>query len=151
MKHKLLYFVMLLALFGLVLVSLGGGLWGAEKSIGHWTGNLFRGVCHQMPDRSFMFNDVQMAVNSRCFGVFLGLLSGWILIPAAIYLIKQKTWVLWFLFLAVIVQIIDYSGNLLQLWENTNSSRAVLGWLFGLAAALTLFDQFQTNNKTESS
>ncbi len=148
MKHKMLYFTVLGALICLVLISLGGGFWGAEKSIGHWTGNMFRGVCHQLPDRSFMFNDVQMAVNSRCFGIFSGLLSGWILIAAAVFLMNKKYPILWFLLLAVIIQIIDYSGNLFQLWENTNHSRAVLGWVLGLAASLAVFDQFQTDNKS---
>jgi len=145
LKHVWLYTGVLISLFLLVIFSLGGGLWGAEKSIGHWTGNLFWGICHQLPQRSFTFNDVQMAVNSRCFGVFLGLLAGWIAIPVMVRLVKRKKWVLWFLFLAVIVQIIDYSGNLFHLWENTNVSRAVLGGMLGFSASIAVFDQFKTD------
>lgn len=147
MKSKLLYIGVFISLLFMVLFSLGGGIWGAESTIGHWTGDLFRGICHQNPLRSFHLNGVQMAVNSRCFGVFTGLLTGWLAIPMFIQLKLKKNPFLWYLLLAVIVQIIDFSGNLIQLWENSNQSRLLLGWILGFTAAVSIFDQFKINNQ----
>ncbi|TVQ01938.1 MAG: DUF2085 domain-containing protein [Balneolaceae bacterium] len=147
LKHFRFYFGVLISLVVMLFLSLGGGPWGAERSIGHWTGALFQNVCHQNPERSLLFSGVPMAVNSRCFGVFSGLLAGWLLIPALTRLTSKKPWELWLLLLAVIVQIIDYTGNLFQLWENTNMSRTVLGLFLGMAASMAVFRLFKPINK----
>lgn len=146
MKNIALYSGVLISLLLMVLFSLGGGFWGAETTIGHWTGDLFRGICHQNPMRSFYLNGVQMAVNTRCFGVFIGLFAGWIAIPVCIQLKLKKNPFLWYLLLAVIVQIIDFSGNLLQLWENSDQSRFILGWFLGFTATISIYDLFSINN-----
>lgn len=146
MQHKRMYWILFTALTLVVVFSLGGGLWGAEQSIGHWTGFLFERVCHQNPQRSFQFNGVPMAVNSRCFGIFSGLWAGWLAIPLLIGIKSKKYWGFWFLFLAVMLQIIDYMGNHI-LWENTNVTRVVLGFLLGVAVTVFISDVFQTKNK----
>lgn len=146
MKHAKSYGLLLAGLSVMVILSLGGGLWGAEQSIGHWTGLLFERVCHQNPLRSFQFNGVPMAVNSRCFGIFVGLWSGWLSTPLIIRVESKNYWRSWFLFLAVMLQIIDYMGNHI-LWENTNATRATLGFILGIAVALFLSDFFQTKIK----
>ena len=150
MKHTKSYWFLLAGLTILVVLSLGGGLWGAEQSIGHWTGLLFERVCHQNPLRSFRFNGVSMAVNSRCFGIFTGLWGGWLLIPFLVRVISKNYWRSWLLFLAVMLQIIDYMGNHI-LWENSNATRAVLGFILGIAVALFLSDLFQTKIKKTKS
>lgn len=150
MQNKKSYWLLLLAITIMVILSLGGGLWGAEQSIGHWTGKLFERICHQDPMRSFSVNGVPMAVNSRCFGIFLGLWAGWLSIPLFIQIHLQKYWKNWFLFLAVMLQIIDYTGNHI-LWENTNATRAILGLLLGVAVTFFISDLFQTNNKQAES
>lgn len=144
MRHAGLYSGILTALTVLVIISLGGGIWGAEQSIGHWTGNLLQGVCHQMPDRSFTVNGVPMAVNSRCFGIFGGLLAGWLIIPVLHKLKTKNDLTLWFLLVAVIIQIADYSGNMIGLWVNTNLSRVILGFLLGFAVSATISELFKS-------
>lgn len=146
MKHAKSYWLLLAGLSLMVILSLGGGLWGAERSIGHWTGLLFERVCHQNPLRSFHFNGVPMAVNSRCFGIFVGLWIGWLSIPLTTRIIKKNYWRSWFLFLAVMLQIIDYMGNHI-LWENTNAMRAGLGFILGIAVAIFLLDFFKPKIK----
>lgn len=150
MKNSKSYWLILTALTIMLVLSLGGGVWGAEQSIGHWTGKLFEKVCHQNPMRSFTFNGTPMAVNSRCFGIFSGLWIGWLAIPIFIRLALKKVWTNWFLLLAVMLQIIDYMGNHI-LWENNNTSRAVMGLLLGVAVAIFLSDLFLTKNKKELS
>src|SRR5688572_9617755 len=41
----------------------------------------FSFICHQIPDRSLYLGGHQLAVCSRCFGVYFGLLAGILLYP----------------------------------------------------------------------
>jgi uncharacterized membrane protein len=148
MANRKLYYFLLFALFGLVFLSLGGGIWGAEQSINHWTGVLFQSVCHQDPTRSLSVFGTPMAVNSRCFGIFTGILIGWIAIPLLTAInFKNKLGLVVLLF-AVMLQILDYSGNMLGYWENTNISRVLLGSFLGVAVSLSLSDFFHNDNQT---
>lgn len=144
MSNKWLYLGLWGALFLILLFSMGGGVWGAESTIGHWTGDMFRNLCHQDPDRSFFINNLQMAVNSRCFGVFAGLLSGWTLIPLFVKVKFKKNPFLWLLLFALIIQIIDYMGNHFGLWINSNESRLILGCFLGFTASLSIYDLFKS-------
>lgn len=138
-----------MAIFVMLVLSLGGGLWGAERSIGHWTGQLFQSVCHQNPDRSFSFMGAPMAVNSRCFGVFSGLFIGWVFIPLFSRLQDAKNWKIRLLLFAVALQIIDYSGNLFEIWTNTNISRVVFGGTLGLCVSIAISTLFKSSLKTK--
>lgn len=142
-----LYFGVLMALIFLVLIALGEGFWGSDGNLRHWTTKLFYGICHQLPDRTYSFNNELMAVNTRCFGIFTGLFAGWLLIP--LFKSKQNIigWMPRIFLVAVLVQIIDYSGNLLSMWENTNHSRAFLGGFLGISASLLLTNFFKPLNK----
>lgn len=132
----------------LVIASLGAGPWGAGSTLQHWTGELFRGICHQNPLRSYHINGMQMAVNTRCFGIFAGLLLTWVAIPAIIRLEMKKTIPLWLLLFAVMLQIIDFGGNYFGLWMNTNNSRFFAGLLLGTSVVLFISTLFkQQNNK----
>lgn len=140
--HPFLYvFVLICSLF-IVAVSFGEMLWGTAPTGKHWTEMMFSGICHQLPGRTYSYNGLYMAVNTRCFGIFAGMLAGWILLP----LIKKFTvgnrWAILLLLAATILQIADYLGNMIELWSNTNHSRAILGSVFGLAIPLSLSDLF---------
>jgi uncharacterized membrane protein len=147
MNNKGLFFAVLFSMLMMVLTSLGKGFWGGESGRIHWTEKLFYGICHQIPERSFFVNGEPMAVNSRCFGVFSGLLGAWVLIPVFGKKQGNRKWPIWLLVFAIGIQIIDYSGNLLQLWDNTNESRFILGLLLGISGPVVLADQFYTQPK----
>jgi uncharacterized membrane protein len=121
-------------------------VWGmAPEGQLHWTEKLFFGLCHQLPDRTYTIDGIMMAVNTRCFGIFLGMAAGWIVLPFVARLTVGKKWPLLLLALAVSLQIVDYLGNLAELWQNTNHSRAVLGAIFGMALSVSVSDLFLTN------
>lgn len=144
MGNRTLYFSLLIALSLMVLFSLGGGVWGADPGSSHWTFRLFERICHQIPERSYSVFGSQMAVNSRCFGIFAGLWFMWLLIPVFVRMIKlQARYALSFLLLAVMLQIIDYTGNQISIWENTNDSRALVGFLLGAAVSVFLSNLFK--------
>ena len=142
MKHQSLYLFVFIALGVVLLFSMGEILWGSSPGK-HWTEMLFLGICHNLPDRTFSADGYFMAVNKRCFGIFTGLWFGWGMIPWLKSITDQKKWPIWILLFAVVIQIIDYTGNLFHIWENTNHSRALLGMALGIAVPTALADQFQ--------
>jgi uncharacterized membrane protein len=146
MQQKKLYFSILAALFMLLLFSLGSGFWGGEQAGQHWTEKLFYGVCHQLPDRSLFIFGSSMAVNSRCFGIFFGLFAGWAFIPISLKFTIRRSWPVKLLLVAVMLQIIDFTGNIFQLWENTNLTRVLLGMFLGVSSSLAIGDQFNNNS-----
>ena len=148
MRDKALYTGLLIALTLMVVFSLGGGLWGAEQTIGHWTGSLFQSICHQNPERSFSFMGTQMAVNTRCFGIFSGIWVGWLLIPLYLFIDRGKKPVLLLLIVAAIAQIIDFGSNVFSIWTNTNTSRYLLGFTLGTAASLYIGELFKSSTKS---
>lgn len=130
---------------------MGELLWGKVPSSElHWTEKLFFGLCHQLPDRTYTLNGAMMAVNTRCFGIFLGMAAGWTIIPFVIRFTADKRWPILILLAAVLLQVVDYLGNLVELWQNTNHSRALLGALFGAALSISVSDLFLTRNKNNS-
>lgn len=92
-------------------------------------------ICHQLPDRSLHLAEHPLAVCSRCFGVYFGLLAG-----LAVYPLWRRiddieplprTW----LFLSLVPIGIDWSLTMFGLWENSHLSRFVTGLILGIACA----------------
>ncbi|PTM14445.1 MAG: hypothetical protein DA443_04620 [Bacteroidetes bacterium] len=141
--HPILYASLAVSLLLLVLFSMGEVIWPAapvgEK---HWTETLFFGVCHQIPSRTFQVDGRFMAVNTRCFGIFAALFVSWLIMPFVQRFSGEGAWPGVLLLVAVMIQIIDYSGNLMQLWVNTNFSRFWTGALLGGAVPIYLADLF---------
>lgn len=151
LAHPFLYFLVLLFLCFVVITSTGEMVFGmAPEGQLHWTEKLFFGLCHQLPDRTYTIDGIMMAVNTRCFGIFLGMAAGWIVLPFLAGVTAGKKWPLILLALAVSLQIVDYLGNLVELWQNTNHSRAVLGAIFGMALSVSVSDLF-LNHKNKHS
>ncbi len=142
-SHPYLYLLVLAGSLLVLAVSLGEMLWGtASGASSHWTEQMFYGLCHQLPDRTYSSGGAMMAVNTRCFGIFAGIAAGWILMPFLAKLTVGNRWPILLLLSALILQFTDYAGNMFELWENTNHSRAVLGSLLGIAVPLSLSDLF---------
>ena len=150
-SNPILYFFVLCLLSFVLLASLGEMVWGAAAPGElHWTEKLFFDLCHQLPDRTYSSDGFMMAVNTRCFGIFLGMAAGWMMIPFAAKYSEGKRWPILLLMAAITLQIVDYFGNLVELWQNTNHSRAFLGALFGIALSVSVSDLFLTRNNTNT-
>lgn len=151
LSNPFLYLFVLLFLYFVLITSMGELLWGTvPPNELHWTEKLFFGLCHQLPDRTYTIDGVMMAVNTRCFGIFLGMAAGWTFIPYAIQFTAGKRWPILILLAAVFLQIVDYLGNLVEFWQNTNHSRTLLGVLFGAALSISVSDLFLNRNKNNS-
>lgn len=134
----------------LVLIGLGPGLFSAELALPNsWQYRFFSILCHQEPARSFTLNGIQMAVCTRCIGIYGAFLVGLAAMPLVSLLNfsfrVEKNW----LISAIILNLTDIIGNYLGFWTNTHISRLVLGSVFGLSLAIILSKEFFTLNKSE--
>ncbi len=98
--------------------------------------SFFSYLCHQMPERSFHLDGHSFAVCSRCFGVYFGLLFGFIVYPFFRNIYETEPFSRIWLFLALVPIGIDWSLTVFGLWENTHWSRFLTGMILGAACAV---------------
>lgn len=148
--NKQLYAGILVSALFLVVAGLGPGFFSAEfANPSSWQYQFFSALCHQIPDRSFSYSGIQMAVCARCIGIYGSFLAGIILMPAfSVFNFSKKTEKYW-LIGAILLNLIDIIGNYFSIWTNSDISRILLGSLFGLSLAVILSREFFTLNKSE--
>jgi uncharacterized membrane protein len=93
-------------------------------------------ICHQIGARSFHVENQQFAVCARCFGVYFGLLSGFLFYPFLRKIDDIEPLPRFWLFLAMIPIGVDWSLGVFGIWENTHLSRLVTGLILGAACAI---------------
>jgi uncharacterized membrane protein len=98
--------------------------------------HFFSFICHQRPERSFHVEGEQFAVCSRCFGVYLGLLLGFVIYPLWRNISEIEPLPRFWLFLSLIPITIDWSLTIFGIWENTQLSRLITGLILGVACAI---------------
>lgn len=96
----------------------------------------FSYICHQMPDRSIHLAGHQLAVCTRCSGVYFGLLAGILIYPLFRPIDEIEPIPRFWLFLSLIPITIDWSLTVFGIWENTHISRFVTGFILGVACAV---------------
>jgi uncharacterized membrane protein len=92
-------------------------------------------ICHQLPERSFHLDAHKFAVCSRCFGVYFGLLVGFVIYPLWRRLDDIEPLSRFWLILSLIPIGIDWSLGIFGIWENTHLSRFVTGLILGTACS----------------
>jgi uncharacterized membrane protein len=95
----------------------------------------FSYACHQLSARSFHVEGEQFAVCSRCFGVYFGLLAGFVAYPLWRQIDEIVPIRRFWLFLSLVPIGIDWSLGIFGIWENTHMSRFVAGLILGVACA----------------
>ena len=98
---------------------------------------LFSNVCHQMPDRSFIFAGFPFAVCHRCSGIYLGLMLGALFKNPFLNRSPgiRRTWVL----ASTVPLFIDVLLPVAGLWTGSAASRFLTGVLFGTMLSGLLF------------
>lgn len=96
----------------------------------------FSYICHQIPSRSFHLESHAFAVCSRCFGVYFGLLFGFVVYPLFRSVNETEPLPRIWLFAAMIPIGIDWLLGILGIWENTHLSRFITGLILGAACAV---------------
>jgi uncharacterized membrane protein len=97
--------------------------------------SFFSYLCHQMPDRSFHIDGEKFGVCSRCFGVYFGLLSGFLIYPLWRRIDETEPISRVWLFLSLVPITIDWSLTIFGVWENTFTTRFITGLILGIACA----------------
>lgn len=95
----------------------------------------FSFLCHQIPERSFHIEGEQFAVCSRCFGVYFGLLFGFVIYPIWRRIDEIEPLPKFWLFLSLIPISVDWSLTVFGIWENTHLSRFITGMILGVACS----------------
>ncbi|HTK27789.1 MAG TPA: DUF2085 domain-containing protein [Pyrinomonadaceae bacterium] len=98
----------------------------------------FSYICHQISNRSFHVEGEQFAVCSRCFGVYFGLLAGFLIYPLWRKIDDIEPVPRFWLFLSMIPIGVDWSLGVFGIWENTHLSRFITGLILGIACATFL-------------
>lgn len=98
--------------------------------------NFFSHICHQMPERSPHILGHQFAVCSRCFGVYFGLVAGFLAYPFWRRIEEIDPLPRIWLFLALVPIGIDWSLGIFGIWGNTHVSRFLTGLILGFVCAV---------------
>jgi len=151
-KRKFLsgYFLIVGMLAFLLFAALGPGIYTNDPTVWYfsWQRMLFSALCHQNPGRSFYINSVQMAVCTRCFGIYLSAFTGSVLFPLISVWVKKKFKggkIL--LAISLLIIIIDFLGNAFGFWVNTDISRFITGILLGMSVTYMMSADFYNSVK----
>ena len=133
-----LYWMVLLISAVVVFVILGPGLY-SDASLADWymswQKQMFEILCHQHLDRTIFIGETPMAVCSRCTGIY----SMFFVIMLVVPLIPQSKWrnkwAIILVFIALSINLVDFSVNAFEIWENTLTSRFLVGGLIGISTA----------------
>ena len=106
------------------------------KSVSGPIYSFFSVLCHQIPDRSFHFFHHPFAVCSRCFGVYFGLVLGFIIYPFIKRIEETEPFPRIWLFLSLVPIGTDWSLGIFGIWENTHFTRFTTGTILGIACAV---------------
>ena len=98
--------------------------------------SFFSYICHQIADRSIHIAGHQMAVCSRCFGLYFGLLAGILVYPVWRSIDETEPIPRFWLFLSLIPISVDWSLTIFGIWENTHLSRFITGVILGAACGI---------------
>ena len=93
-------------------------------------------LCHQNSARSFALGEHAFAVCSRCFGIYFGLLAGFLIYPFLRRVEETESFPRFWLFAALIPVTVDWLLGVFGIWENTHLSRFVTGTVLGAACAV---------------
>lgn len=97
--------------------------------------HFFSYICHRLPERSFFIEGEQFGVCSRCFGVYFGLLAGFVVYPLWRKIDEIEPLPRFWLFLSLIPISIDWSLTIFGIWENTFLTRFITGLILGFACS----------------
>ena len=123
--------VVLSVIFLIVVAPVAAASGHSEVASGIYGG--FATLCHQLPERSYFIDGHQLAVCSRCTGVYGGFAFTLLLYPLIRSLknpvMPRPSWLL----LAAFPLAIDVGVNFFGFWQNTHTSRLLTGAILGSA------------------
>lgn len=95
----------------------------------------FSYLCHQIDGRSFHIAGEPFGVCTRCFGVYLGLVAGFVIYPFWRNIGEVEPLPKFWLIVSLVPITVDWSLTFFNIWQNTDISRFVTGLIVGIACA----------------
>ena len=114
---------------GILLAPLLASIGASAASDGLY--GVYARTCHQLPERSLFVFGRQMAVCSRCFGIYFGSFAGAVSAPVLFLKKKARPPGLRIVLVALLPLAIDGVTQLLGLRTSTNMLRLATGAVFG--------------------
>jgi uncharacterized membrane protein len=96
---------------------------------------MFRHVCHQIPERGVYLEGHPFAVCARCTGIYFGFAAGVLLYPLVRSLKRGDAPARVWLLIALVPTLLDFTLGVFHLLDNTHLSRSLTGALLGAVAA----------------
>ncbi|MBX2991115.1 MAG: DUF2085 domain-containing protein [Bacteroidetes bacterium] len=97
---------------------------------------IFRPICHQLPERSFFFFGEKLAVCSRCSSVYFAFLAGTFVFPflhrRISPLFHNSVRTRFVLFAVLLPMLLDVVGEFAGIHDSTFLTRTITGALLGL-------------------
>jgi uncharacterized membrane protein len=122
--------VVVLLVFSLIVVAPVAAA-GGHDELARGIYGAFAVFCHQRPERSYFIDGHQLAVCSRCTGIYGGFVLTLLLYPLIRSLKNPVTPPPSWLLLAALPVAIDFGVNFFGFWQNTHASRLLTGALLG--------------------
>lgn len=95
--------------------------------------SFFHYLCHQIDGRSFHIAGEKFAVCSRCFGIYAGIVAGFIAYPLWRRIENIDPLPKFWLIAACVPAAVDWGLTISGIWENTFVSRTLTGGVLGFA------------------
>lgn len=93
-------------------------------------------ICHQHTERTFILNENPMPICARCYGVFLGIALGLLLM---IYVkFEPSLRLIFYMCVALIPITVDGIGQMYGNWESINAIRLITGAIAGFASGVAI-------------
>jgi uncharacterized membrane protein len=156
-KKSKIILIYLLILCGIVvwigIIFLAPYLKSQSSGLQAFCYGIFSPICHQNPERSFIFLGHPLGVCARCLGIYFGFLGGTGLYPflksfSNLTLPGARIFILMSLPI-----LIDAAGNFLRIWTTPNWPRFATGFIWGTILPfyfiIGLTDYFTRKKRTE--
>jgi uncharacterized membrane protein len=102
----------------------------------------FAPFCHQLAERSFMLGGYPLAVCSRCFGIYCGLLAGFLIFPLMRRFNFHKVIDRRYLIAGCIPMALDVSFMIFHVYHSNKWTRFFSGMCFGIILAFYVLPGF---------
>ena len=105
--------------------------------------SLGSGLCHQLPERSFIWHNVQLPLCARCTGIYFGFLFAFILLAILYRKAPRRGGLSDFYYGAIVVMglplVVDGLTSYLGFRSTTNAIRLASGAAFGAVLAVPIY------------
>lgn len=117
---------------GILAAPLWAGEQGFKGSVSESIYSFYSSSCHQLESRSHFLGEFKYGVCSRCTAIYFGFLLGVIIYPFVRKLNNIDLPSLFWLFIGVVLMLLDVALDLLDIQKNSFVTREVTGGIIGV-------------------